>query len=316
MFQFSTYGRRPIERARQWEECVSRIFPALDITPLERVAFQGRIDWRQICAFQISDLELVAQRAVRTKRHVEAATDDLVQINFQLAGEGVVEQCGRTAITRPGEFVIYHSLRPYEMRFGGAFRQISIEMPSELLRREFGSFEAFTAITISGSRGLGRFLYDFVRSLARDDLPFEARAASRIQSHVVDLLVTGLVAVQADEKPSGLARRERALSEVKRYIRANLRDPELSPRRVANAQNMSLRNLYLLFEQEDEPIARWIQNARLERSKADLEAHSHDNRSVSDIAFGWGFSDSAHFSRVFRQRFRMSPRECRRAAGH
>jgi AraC-like DNA-binding protein len=93
-------------------------------------------------------------------------------------------------------------------------------------------------------------------------------------------------------------------------------DPGLSPERVAKAQNVSLRYLYLLFQQQDEPIARWIQNTRLDRCKADLESLGQRTRTVSDIAFAWGFNDSAHFSRAFRRRFRVSPRQCRRAAVH
>ena len=35
------------------------------------------------------------------------------------------------------------------------------------------------------------------------------------------------------------------------------------------------------------------------------------SRSIGAIAYGWGFNDSAHFSRAFRARFDLSPREWR-----
>ena len=315
MNRFSTEGHWPSQRVRQWQECVSRIFPHVDITPLERDVFHGRIDWRQICSFQLSDLQSVAQKAVRNERHVRAAGDDIVEINFQLAGEGVVEQCGRSAVTRPGEFAIYHSLRPYEMRFAGPFRQISIELPSDLVRRSYGPFEACTSVTICGTAGPGRFVFDFVRALAEEELPLEARQAARLQNHFVDLLVTALAAVPTGDAPRNAASM-RKLTDIKRYIADNLWDPELSPECVAEAQNVSLRYLYLLFQQEDQPVARWIQNARLDRCKADLESRGQRARTVSEIAFAWGFSDSAHFSRAFRRRFRVSPRDCRYAASH
>jgi AraC-like DNA-binding protein len=35
------------------------------------------------------------------------------------------------------------------------------------------------------------------------------------------------------------------------------------------------------------------------------------NRTITEIAFGWGFSDAAHFSRIFRARFGCAPRELR-----
>nr|WP_291557272.1 helix-turn-helix domain-containing protein [Comamonas sp. SCN 65-56] len=37
-------------------------------------------------------------------------------------------------------------------------------------------------------------------------------------------------------------------------------------------------------------------------------------RSVSEIAFAWGFNDAAHFSRAFKNRFGCSPRDMRARA--
>ena len=38
----------------------------------------------------------------------------------------------------------------------------------------------------------------------------------------------------------------------------------------------------------------------------------HDELSISDICFRWGFNGSAHFSRAFRKEYGLSPREYRR----
>jgi AraC family transcriptional regulator, positive regulator of tynA and feaB len=35
-------------------------------------------------------------------------------------------------------------------------------------------------------------------------------------------------------------------------------------------------------------------------------------RSISEIAWGWGFNDLSHFTKSFRARFGLSPREWRR----
>jgi len=38
-------------------------------------------------------------------------------------------------------------------------------------------------------------------------------------------------------------------------------------------------------------------------------------KTITEIAFFWGFSDSAHFSRSFRRRFGISPRIFRAQTG-
>ncbi|CAN0543620.1 unnamed protein product, partial [Laminaria digitata] len=46
---------------------------------------------------------------------------------------------------------------------------------------------------------------------------------------------------------------------------------------------------------------------------ADLISPLHAQESISEVAYRWGFSSSAHFSRSFRDHFGLSPREHRRS---
>jgi AraC family transcriptional regulator, positive regulator of tynA and feaB len=51
---------------------------------------------------------------------------------------------------------------------------------------------------------------------------------------------------------------------------------------------------------------------RLARCKMALESQNQDHRTISDIAFGWGFSDSTHFTRAFKAKYNVLPSECRK----
>ena len=46
----------------------------------------------------------------------------------------------------------------------------------------------------------------------------------------------------------------------------------------------------------------------------DLQNPEQGHRSVTDIAFSWGFSNSAHFGRKLKAAYGLSPTELRRAA--
>ncbi len=76
---------------------------------------------------------------------------------------------------------------------------------------------------------------------------------------------------------------------------------------------MSPRYLQKLFKSADETFGHYILARRLERCRADLASPLCRQLSISEICFRWGFNGSAHFSRVFRDRFGASPREFRRA---
>jgi len=92
---------------------------------------------------------------------------------------------------------------------------------------------------------------------------------------------------------------------IKDFIAANLHDPDLSIDAIAVALNCSKRYLHMAFASEGTTIARYIWMARLENCRRDLERARRGT--VTDIAFSWGFNSSSHFSRLFKERFGISP---------
>jgi AraC-like DNA-binding protein len=105
------------------------------------------------------------------------------------------------------------------------------------------------------------------------------------------------------------------LVQVRRHIDQHLADPALTPASVAAAHRMSLRSLHLLFEPTGVSCARYVLRRRLQECHATLASPAHASRSVTDIAFGWGFNSLATFYDAFQREFGMPPGEVRRAAG-
>ena len=44
---------------------------------------------------------------------------------------------------------------------------------------------------------------------------------------------------------------------------------------------------------------------------ADLASPLHSHRTITEIAFAWGFNNSAHFNRLFKERYGLSARAYR-----
>ena len=76
---------------------------------------------------------------------------------------------------------------------------------------------------------------------------------------------------------------------------------------------MSVRALHALFEDVDASVAGLVRTERLARCLEDLQRPN--GGSVTDIAFRWGFCDAAHFSRVFKRAFGLTPASEVRSAG-
>ncbi|MEO6529881.1 MAG: helix-turn-helix domain-containing protein, partial [Specibacter sp.] len=99
---------------------------------------------------------------------------------------------------------------------------------------------------------------------------------------------------------------------IRRFIEANLADPELSPASVASAHFISTRHLHNVFQEAGTTVAHWIRTRRLENCRRELRDPLLTHRPVSVIASRWGFVDAAHFSRVFRATFGEPPSTYRR----
>ena len=82
--------------------------------------------------------------------------------------------------------------------------------------------------------------------------------------------------------------------------------------RVAEACKMTPRYLHHLFSSESETVARYILRRRLEECSRALTLPSQRGRTVTSIAFDYGFNSPTHFGRVFRARYGITPREYRR----
>ena len=167
-----------------------------------------------------------------------------------------------------------------------------------------------TAGRCLGGSGLGRVAGGFLASLAdaADTIPPEqCEEVSRIALQLVRS-----AARESREPRRGLSSRHALLARAQDYIDRRLSDPELSVDRVASALNCTKRYIHKAFSDSGETVAGHIWGLRLERCRDDLATTA--NRPITDIAFGWGFNSSSHFSRLFRERFGTSPRAYRAAA--
>lgn len=104
------------------------------------------------------------------------------------------------------------------------------------------------------------------------------------------------------------------LAAVKRYVDLHLADPTLTPASAATALAISARQLHRLFESNNVSFARHVSRQRLLRCRDAIAGATGTDRSVVDIAFGWGFNSMATFYRAFASEFGSPPATLRAAS--
>ena len=286
------------------------------------VRIHAHHDWRAevltgpVGIFHVSRITAPPMTAFRTPRLIRASDPELFKVDVQLRGHTVFAQGGREAALDPGDFTLVDLSRPSQLADRGDEHEVLVvTFPYAALPLRHDELARLTAVPISGSEGLGAPISSLARHLVRHVDEYAPTDGARLAAALMDLLVVAL-AQQLDCGPSVPAdtRRRALLTTVQTFIERRLGDPELSPGMIAAENHVSLRYLHKLFETQQMTVAGWIRQRRLERCRRDLRDPALSHLPVSAIAARSGLIDAAHFSRVFRAAYGISPSEYRLTA--
>ncbi|MFM2281258.1 MAG: hypothetical protein RLZZ444_3489, partial [Pseudomonadota bacterium] len=89
-----------------------------------------------------------------------------------------------------------------------------------------------------------------------------------------------------------------------------LHNAELDPETVARACGLSIRYLHELFRDTNQTLGSWVRDQRLMACRSAL-ADPSNRQTVAEIAYRFGFSDHAQFSRAFKAHYSITPKEFR-----
>ena len=306
----STDDVRPQERLDYWREMVLRMFADVEITSHVDQGFHGHMRTRFVDGIRFTVVDAASQGVAR--RHPEAREhyEDCYFAVLMLSGSQRLEQDGRQVLLRPGDFAFYDGARPHRLTFSRRWAEIILNIPRPLLNEEMDGAGKLTATRAACDRGAGALLRGHLAGLAQELGVLHRDDLARLSRSTLGLIATAMTHCGPR---AGARGREQTLLRAKALVERSLDDPSLDATRIAAALGVSPRYLNKLFEAEQTSLMRHVLARRLERCREDLLDPECSALSVSDIALRWGFNDLSHFSRVFRSRFGVSPRECRRS---
>ena len=146
----STAAVEPSQRLAYWVDMVCDTYVELECDPSEGAAgIEGEIAADTLATLRLSRVTATAQHVRRTAAKVAASSDDYFLVSIQTEGLSMVSQDGRDARLAPGDFALYDSTRPYELRFEGPFQQFVLMLPGPTLRT--APRAPLTAVAVSAS---------------------------------------------------------------------------------------------------------------------------------------------------------------------
>lgn len=294
------------DRIDYWEErCAERVV-GLHCTSMSESGLEARFEYCDFGSIKMIDItgnQHVIERSPSLLRRFEK---DSVFLTFLRKGSAFVNRAQSCTMLGEGDVVIYDTNRPYMHGFPAQMRHVIYEIPGADFRERFPRWELNKAVRFDALLNPARIVSRALREVVETDLQLLETSAQR-QSHEERLWAVLETAHGFSNGKARSAYHTAVRERVRQYIETNLHDPELCPAGVSREMGMSLRQLNRLFEGDVATLTSMIQSRRLQRCHADLARPSHHPKSISEIAFNWGFRNLSHFSRRFRAEFGVSP---------
>ncbi len=311
MEAYSTATVRPTDKVDYWQSLCSRTYADLELTPRDHRSFEGELRRSSIGPFSFVRVSSSAARITRSPAHETHPSAQRFEIFLTLRGESVCVHNGRTVFLRPGDFTLVDLSLPYRFEFEDICTSVSIGMPKDLIAAHLPVPGLYLGRAISGQQGVNRLAAVMIDSLCDQvQLGQVSEIGPSLARGILDVLAAAYSSsVESPEYGSAAASTRRV--QIRAFIEGHLRDPQLTPRYIAASLGISPRYLRLLFSQQDETIARYVTRRRLEEATRELADASWRGTTITNIAYHWGFSDAAQFSRAFREQFGVSPRHYR-----
>lgn len=303
ILRHSTTGLRPADRFDAWHSAMPTGAAPFETTALEPFAMES--ETLMLGQVPILYVQASAMRWERAAHHLRDGHDDLT-VNWRLTGAAAGDSDGRAMRAGVGSLVLGDMAR-VRHNSSDASRTVMVVLPRALAEARLGPVRDLHGLVIDGALPamVGAYLQQ-IRNVAPllSAADGETLAGTLIDLIGICVVSTGRrVALDENAVEAALKRRARAL------IDGQIESPTLGIASLCRELAVSRSSLFRLFEAEG-GVQTHIRNRRLDHAQTAL-MDPHNAERIGDIAERLGFSHMAHFSRLFRARFGMTPSEFR-----
>ncbi|WP_056798460.1 helix-turn-helix domain-containing protein [Bosea sp. Root381] len=290
-------------RPHYWGQALGTLCGRLHADTFGGSTIDGHIDYATIWQLRLCQIEVSRHRIAHRATPGEPCGQAIIKVLFQTCGTSLFEQDGRRLVIAPGDCLAYDVSRAHVISSSALTKHDVVIIPKHLLEQRGLSVERFRAQQVSARDGAGRLAHEVFISVFNQAPALAPSCEMQVAEALLDLVLLPFLS------PFDLQRSPRAAlaGRIKSYIAEHLNEPELSVEQLAVALDRTKRYLHMAFAEEGTTISGYIWQKRLEKCLHELEARPRSGRTLTDIAFFWGFSSSSHFTHLFKKRYGMPP---------
>lgn len=295
-----------------WRDNMSVLW---DVAVANRAAVEGfhaTLSVHHLGCMLIGRAAAASQQFRRSSATIARSAVDHFIVQFYRQGgyAGVTGQ--RETEVRAGDIGVLDLAQTLHTSAATPFDTINLLIPRATLAPLLRDPDGLHGLVLPGDSALTRVLGRHMACLV-EEAPAMSAADSLALAEGTAAMVARAVGANADAQAATAGTRHLQILRLRRYIEEHLTAADLTPERIADVFGLSRSALYRLFEPLG-GVTDYIRDRRLVRCFMEIMSPAQTHRRIADIAYDWGFSSESAFSRAFRRRFGMAPRDIRAAA--
>lgn len=290
------------DKSAAWEQALRACYLDWELTKPVGSDFSARIRKRPLDEVDLVECVCDPCAGRRVLRHNKEG-QPFVGMQIVISGRERFNIGGNTITVGTGDVVFWNSYEETAFEVIEPLHKITLLMPQALLESRLELGMLIRGGIVETRTATGALLYSHIQSLSGQFDAISPQEVYGIKWSSVELGAAAAVWLQQPmSTPSQVHTRR-----IQNYILKNLQDPDLSVKQIAHGNGISVRYVHSLFSPLGTTVSQWIMQRRLERCRDALCVRRECRGVVKDVAFQWGFNDAAHFSRVFKKRYGVTP---------
>ncbi|MGZ3159510.1 MAG: helix-turn-helix domain-containing protein [Burkholderiaceae bacterium] len=299
-----------------WRHLMNDAFGPIEVHPSPEGKFSGSVRTAKRADLQFNELSYSGQILERTSRNADKLGQEYYTFGRPTSGPLYIKKKNIEYVLEPGCIYLTDQSVPYMAQAKDIpYQSISISIPRSALALREPRLSPFYTLQLGDENPRAQLLSGYMDQLMAGLFHWSDVEVSGLANKLLDMIVVLMVheersLTSGTEQNVRQAQHECAMT----YIRSHCHNPALSAAQVAASCGLSVNYIEALFRSTQLSIEESIYNERLTKGHELLSSAMHRGKSVSQLAYQAGFNHAGHFSRLFKDRFGISPNDFRKQA--
>ncbi|MFA7597185.1 MAG: helix-turn-helix domain-containing protein [Novosphingobium sp.] len=271
--------------------------------------YQARMRAHDHYGVVFTDLRFEKMRGYRSDNQIVNSRDAFYVLLFFLEGGEYISQDEGVTLTRSGDIFLWDTSRPLSFESIEVTRCLSTFFPTWMVNQIAPHLQNLSGRRLSGDDELGAILGNHI-SVIHDTID-SAPENARPNLLRATLHLAGACFQPASGHSQTTLYQKKLVARIEKHIRENLLDVDFGAEACAEAFWISSRYMRRIMKNAGTSFTAFVTEERLSRATEALVNPLLADESITQIAYRFGFCDSAYFSRLFTKRHGKNPRDFR-----